>query len=136
MTTRSIEPNSFRLKPAPCLIGGRHRVSGHIAFPLPQDPGNFEPIDFPSSGTLWSFTVQRIAPKSPPYRGPVPFEPFAVGYVELTGAVIVESRLVGIEFSRLRIGLPVTLATLPLYRDEDGTEVLAFAFTTRTDQTS
>ena len=42
-------------------------------------------------GELWSWTIQHIQPK-PPYRGPEPFEPFAVGYVDL-GPVRVEARL-------------------------------------------
>jgi uncharacterized OB-fold protein len=37
-------------------------------------------------GTLWTWTVQRFPPKSPPYVPPPQgFQPFAVGYVELAG---------------------------------------------------
>ncbi|HTJ70421.1 MAG TPA: OB-fold domain-containing protein [Actinospica sp.] len=39
-------------------------------------------------GTLWSWTVQRFAPKSPPYVAPPGgFVPFALGYVELPEGV-------------------------------------------------
>ena len=38
---------------------------------------------FPAKARLWSWTVQRFRPKSPPYAGPVAFEPYAVGYVDL-----------------------------------------------------
>lgn len=104
-------------------------MSGRLTFPLPLDTEQYDPVDLPGVGTLWSYTVQRIAPKSPPYRGATPFEPFALGYVELPGALIVESRLQGIDFSTLRIGQPLQLTTLPLYHDADGTQVISFAFT-------
>jgi uncharacterized OB-fold protein len=39
-----------------------------------------------TDGTLWTWTVQRFAPKSPPYVPPEDgFRPFALGYVELDG---------------------------------------------------
>lgn len=85
-------------------------------------------MDLPSRGTLWSYTVQRFAPKSPPYRGSEPFAPFALGYVELPGALIVEGRLTGVAFDALRLGLPMELTTLPLHTDPDGTIVLTYAF--------
>jgi uncharacterized OB-fold protein len=130
VTARSIDLSAFRIAPDPRLIGGRHRASGQLSFPSPRDTGAFEPVELPAAGTLWSFTVQRHAPKTP-YRGSTPFVPFALGYVELPDALIVESPLVGIEFEALRIGLPVELTSFPLYHDEEGTEVLMFAFTTR-----
>jgi hypothetical protein len=50
--------------------------------------------------------------------------PFALGYVELPGAVIVETRFHGIPFDELRTGLPVELVIVPL---TDGTDIFAFA---------
>lgn len=85
----------------------------------------------PREGVLWSYTVQRFAPKSPPYAGPVPFESFAVGYVEIAGMLIVESRLTGVPFERLRIGMPLQVAIIPLRTDPDGTVVTTFAFQPR-----
>lgn len=73
------------------LIGGRDPASGRVAFPRPD---GWEAVGLGTRGTLWSWTVQRFPPKSPPYMGPEPFEAFALGYVELD-AVIVESRLEG-----------------------------------------
>lgn len=116
-------------------MAGRHRASGRLAFPAPRADDAYEPSPLPSRGTLWSYTVQRIAPKSPPYRGTTPFAPFAVGYVELPDALIVESRLVDVEFERLRIGMPMELTSLPLYRDADGADVLTYAFRPRAAET-
>jgi len=110
------------------LLGGRDRASGRLVFPLPDDEAAFEEVALPDLGRLWSYTVQRFAPKSPPYRGAEPFSPFALGYVELPGALIVESRLTDIGFDALRIGLPVELTTVPLRTDPDGTVVLTYAF--------
>lgn len=97
----------------PRLIGGRHRATGEIVFPMPlgDAAANYEAIPLSRSGTLWSWTVQSFRPKSPPYDGPEAFEPFALGYVELPGEVIVETRLTRTE--GLAIGMPVELAIIP-----------------------
>jgi uncharacterized protein len=127
MNSRPIAANLFTAGASPRLLGGRHRDTGRIAFPLPVDTEAYEAVELPSKGLLWSYTVQRFAPK-PPYRGAEPFEPFALGYVELPGAIIVESRLTDIPFDQLRIGLPVELAIAPLYKDADGTAVMSYVF--------
>ena len=48
-----------------------------------------------TEGSLWSWTVQRFPPASPPFPSSdgEPFEPFTLGYVELPGEVRVISRL-------------------------------------------
>ncbi len=95
--------------PDPALIGGRDRATGRIMFPLPADAGRFEPVELPRTGRIWSWTVQRFRPKSPPYTGPEAFEPYAIAYVELPGATIVETRLTGFSFDTLKVGLPCRL---------------------------
>ncbi len=127
MAMRPVAPNLFTSPPAR-LIGGRQRASGRLVFPLPPQASDYEPVELPSRGSLWSFTVQRFAPKSPPYGGSEPFRPFALGYVELPGALIVESRLVGVEFDRMRLGMPMELTTTVLRTDPDGSDVLTYAF--------
>jgi uncharacterized OB-fold protein len=128
VNTRSIDPHLFHIEPAMRLMGGRERGSGRLAFPLPNDPESFDPAEMPRYGYLWSFTVQRFTPKSPPYLGDPPFAPFAIGYVELPGALIIESRLTDVDFGRLHIGMPMELTALPLYTDADGTQVVTYAF--------
>jgi uncharacterized protein len=124
---RPVAPNLFRTVPELRLLAGRHRVSGQLVFPPPADESSFETVELPSHGTLWSYTVQRFPPKSPPYRGEEPFAPFAVGYVELAGALIVESRLIDAPFESLRVGLPMELTSFTLRTDELG-KVTMFAF--------
>jgi len=110
---RPIAADLFTLAPDLRLIGGRNRQSGRIVFPLPSDRESFERVELPHRGPLWSYTVQRFEPKSPPYFGEKPFQPFAVGYVELPGALIV--------------GMPMELTTFALRSDEQGA-ALMFAF--------
>jgi uncharacterized OB-fold protein len=113
---------------SPRLIGGRHRETGRIVFPMPVATESFEPVALPRKGTLWSYTVQRFEPKNPPYNADGPFTPFAVGYVELPSAVIVESRLTDVSFDALHVGMAMELTTIPLRTEPDGTKVVTFAF--------
>lgn len=130
MATRPIAQGVLTDEEPPRLIGGRDRETGRITFPMPVggDAERFDPVPLSRDGTIWSWTVQRFAPKAPPYAGPAPFEPFAMGYVELSGEVIVESRLTGFDFADLACGLPVTLTTIPFAATLDGTTLTTFAF--------
>jgi uncharacterized OB-fold protein len=78
------------------------------------------------TGTLWSWTVQGFRPK-PPYTGTAAYEPYGVGYVELPGQLIVETRLVETDPEQLTIGMPVELAVVP-FRDDESGPVHTFAF--------
>jgi len=124
----AIAEGLFRAAPEPTLIGGRDRASGRQVFPCPTDRERWEPVDLPRRGTLWSWTIQRFRPKSPPYTGPEDFAPFALGYVELPGATIVESRLVDVDFDALRIGMAMELRLVPFTRNAQGDDILLYAF--------
>jgi uncharacterized OB-fold protein len=78
-------------------------------------------------GSLWSFTVQGFRPKEP-YSGPEEFEPYGVGYVELPGEVIVEARLTENDAEVLEIGADMELVVVPFRRDDDGNDVVTYAF--------
>ncbi|MCZ0998269.1 OB-fold domain-containing protein [Streptomyces mirabilis] len=76
---------------------------------MPRCGGPAEPVVLSDTGTLWTWTVQRHAPKSPPYVQPAAgFEPFAVGYVELPEGVRVLAVL-DLRAEDLKIGMPVTV---------------------------
>ena len=128
MKDRPVAPGLFTDEAPPQLIGGRHRETGRIVFPMPASTETFEPVPLPRNGTLWSYTVQRFEPKNPPYNADGPFVPFAVGYVELPNALIVESRLTDVSFDALHVGMPMELTTIPLRTEPDGTRVVTFAF--------
>ena len=96
MASRPLAEGLYRMADgAPRLLGGRRKSDGKIAFPLPLGAQGelYDTVDLASEGRLWSYTVQRFRPKSP-YAGPGDersFRPYAVGYVELPGQIIVES---------------------------------------------
>lgn len=66
--------------------------------------------------------MQRFQPKEP-FIGPEPFEPYGVGYIELDGEVIVESRLTTADPEQLEIGQPMELVIVPFT-----SERVTFAF--------
>lgn len=112
------------------LLGGKRRTDGRYVFPMPAGPEGerYESVELATEGKLWSFTVQRFPPKQP-YDGPsdAEFRPYAVGYVELAGQVIVEARLDTAHFAGLHIGMPMRLTLLPYRRSPDG-DVWTYAF--------
>jgi uncharacterized OB-fold protein len=89
-----------------------------------------EKVPLTTDGQLWAWTVQGFPPKSPPYLGetdPQKFQPYGVGYVTLD-EVKVETRLTEAEPAKLRSGMAMSLTVIPLYEDENGNEVVTFAF--------
>ena len=114
------------------LLAGRHKKTGRLRFPLPTgaDAGDYDEVELSPQGTLWSYTIQRFRPKTP-YNGrgtDVDFQPYGVGYIELPGQLIVESRLVANDLNSLRIGQPMHITT-EAYREDESGPVLTYAFT-------
>ena len=104
------------------LVGSRCGGCGNVAFPAAsrcQRCGGeqTDQVELARTGTVWAHTVQRFAPKSPPYVPPADgFVPFAVGYVELADGVRVEAVLDCADVAELA-GAQVTLvATTPVPR--------------------
>lgn len=123
---RAIAEGLFTDETRPRLIGGRHRQTGRVVFPCPEG-SDYEPFPLRREGRLWSYTVQRYRPKSPPYAGPEAFAPWAVAYVELPGETIVEARLANVPLGDIRIGMALELTQVPL--DPDAADpVLIHAF--------
>ncbi len=118
----------------PRLLGGRCRDCGNHVFPMFSGCSrcagtNMEKVPLGAEGTLWAWTVQGFPPKSPPYLGATgeDFEAYGVGYVSLP-EVKVEARLTEAEPARLQSGMTMRLTTVPLYVDDDGNDVMTFAF--------
>ena len=120
----------------PALIGSRCLQCGNHMFPVqsgcPRCSGDrTETVELKRRGTLWTWTVQGFPPKAPPYAGntdPKTFQPFGVGYVELPGQLKVETRLTEADPTKLKIGMDMELVIVPLSTDEDGNELVTFAF--------
>ena len=88
-------------------------------------------VELSRTGTLWTWTVQGYPPKSPPYAGdvnPATFEPYGVGYVDIDRQVRVETRLTVADPEQLEIGMALVMVLEPLYVNEEGDEVVTFAF--------
>lgn len=116
----------------PRLIGGRRKADGEMRFPMPTGPDAalYDPVELAPEGRLWSYTVQRFRPKTPPYIGAddeKTFKPFAVGYVEFPGQVICEGRILIEDPSTLKIGLPMKVAIEAFPTSTRG-EVATYAF--------
>ncbi|MFC8097695.1 Zn-ribbon domain-containing OB-fold protein [Streptomyces sp. NPDC057363] len=121
----------------PRLIGNRCRACAAITFPVRVGcarcgAGELERYLLADRGTLWAWTTQGFLPKAP-FAGTLTVGPdtvpWFVGVVELPGELRVESLLVGVTEETLGIGMPLRLALVPFRHDEDGTEVVTFAFT-------
>jgi len=96
------------------LRGSRCPGCGVAAYPAvpdcPRCGGPAAPVALSGTGTLWTWTVQRFAPKAPPYAVPADgFRPFLVGYVELPEGVRVLAVLDGVRPEDAVIGMPLDL---------------------------
>lgn len=126
-----IDPDLWSDDAQPHLMGGR-LPSGEIVFPMPVGDAarDVEPYKLSRTGTLWSWTTQGFLPKEP-YSGPgssegpdgapspPDFEPFLIGYVELPGEVIVESRIVGAKLEDLSLNMPLEFCIVPFNDRQD-----------------
>lgn len=117
------------------LLGSRCDACGTVVFPT-QDgcprcgATGMAVTELARRGELWTWTTQDFLPKAP-YAGPETEEDFAgylLGYVELPDGVRVETRLVDVDRSDVRIGMAMELVLVPFRTDPDGTEVVAYAF--------
>ena len=76
-----------------------------------------------AEGTLWAWTAVTAPP--PGYRGEVPY---GFGVVELPEGVRVLTRLTESDPARLRFGQDVRLQLVRLHTDDQGRDVLTWAF--------
>jgi uncharacterized protein len=136
MTTTPVADGLFTW-PAdePQLIGSRCTECGIITFPTQDSCPRcattaMEEHLLARRGTLWAWTTQDFPPPSPPYAGPTgdAFVPYGIGYVELPGEVKVETRLTEAGPDVLRLGMEMELVVVPFRIDDDGNEVVTFAF--------
>ena len=97
---------------APVLVGSRCRRCGVVAFPRQATcaactSGEVEEHTLARRGALWTWTIQCFRPKSPPYADEAEdFEPYGVGYVELPGEVVENTRAKYVEAYERLVGRP------------------------------
>ncbi len=119
----------------PQLIGSRCTACGIVTFPAQDSCPRcaataMEEQLLARRGRLWAWTTQNFPPPSPPYAGPTgdAFEAYGVGYVELPGEVKVETRLTEADPDELAAGMEMELVVVPFRTDDEGNEVMTFAF--------
>ncbi len=112
----------------PVLLASRCTNCGNVLFPradactycAAEDPA---PVELARPGILWAWTAVTAPP--PGYRGAVPF---GVGVVELPEGVRVITLLTEGDPAALALGQTMELRVVPLHRDEDGNDVVTYAF--------
>lgn len=135
---RPIAEGLFTWPDAPRLLGGSCSECGTTTFPQQAScprctATEMREVPLATRGRLWTWTVQGFEPKSP-YAGEGTFEPYGVGYVELAAeaegasAVLVETRLTEHGDDRLQIGDEMDLLFVPFRHDQDGQQLVTFAF--------
>jgi len=110
------------------LVGGRCTNCGRHQFPrssvCPYCGGDdVAEALLSQDGTVWAWTAVTAAP--PGYRGEVPY---GFGVVELPEGLRVITRLTEPDPSKLRSGQRVRLQTVVLHTDDEGRDVLMWAF--------
>ena len=125
-----VDPTLFAESGTLALVGSLCRTCATVTFPRKESCPRCAGVDveahtLATEGTIWAFTEQLFPPKPPYAVQGADFRPYFVGYVELGGEVIVESRIVATPGS-LRIGQPVRLITEAF---APGGDVVTFAFT-------
>jgi uncharacterized OB-fold protein len=119
---------------SPQLIGSRCNDCGEVAFPrqssCPNCTGDStEEVLLARRGKLWTWTIQRFPPPTPPFTGDSDaFVPFGVGYIELPEGIRVEARLTENDPQKLEIGMDMELVIEKFMDDEGGNERMTFAF--------
>jgi len=135
-TERAIDPALFHWPASkPSLLASQCTACGAIAFPANPSCAacssvKVNVVTLPRHGTLWAWTIQRFLPKEP-YRGnetEQTFKPFGVGYVELPGALRVETRLTENDPAKLKIGAAMELTFYTHRTEKDGTAIINYAF--------
>ena len=126
---RPIAPHLFdtsggetRLRAAACDACGRLHFPAGDACPYCGGDACRERL-VGRTGTLFLHTA--IASRPPGYRGDLPF---GFGVVEVSEGLRIVTRLTEADPARLRLGQPMLLVVTPLHTEDDGTQVVSYAY--------
>lgn len=78
------------------------------------------------TGTIATFTIVR---QTPP--GSILQAPYAIAQVRLDDGPYAQTALVDVDLEHVRIGQPVEMTLFDVRRDDDGNQVVAYAFRPR-----
>ncbi len=128
--TRAVHNTLFRLGDDGeiRLLGGFSPSSAKFHFPLLAacpytGADDVELVELSGHGTLWGWTAVTTAP--PGYSGEIPF---GFGVVELPDGLRVLARITESDPAKLEFGMEMHLVVAPLHADDDGTQVVTYAF--------
>ena len=128
----SLNERLFRLNDAegscPVLLGARCEDCDHHFFPRRAIcPGcgrvGLETVDLSLSGKIWTYTIAHQVPS-----GAIVEAPYVIGRVELPEAVLVSGLVTDCAPEDVRVGMEVEITPVKVREDEEGRDVLAFAF--------
>ncbi len=125
---RPIRPGLLDLERTPAgLLGGRCPACDRYHFPAqatcPYCASACDTVRLSERGILHLATVVHNPP--PGYRGRTPY---GFGVIELPEGLRLVSPLTEASLERLPAGTPMRLRVVPLFVDEEGREVLSYAF--------
>jgi hypothetical protein len=118
----------------PRLLGSRCGGCGTPYFPkdsVCHNPGCDAPAmadaDFGPRGKVWSCAIQNYAPPAPVIWDE-PFQPYAVGLVDMPEGLRVLGRIATGDPEGLKVGGEVELVIEPLATGEDGKPIVSWQF--------
>ncbi len=113
---------------APQLLAGRCRDCARLHFPAasfcPYCGGDADTEALTDSAARLYLSTS-VVNRPPGYRGALPF---GFGIVELAAGLRVVTRIADADAAQLPAGTPMRLVAEPLHRDDDGEEVVTYAF--------
>ena len=91
------------------------------------DDSQMQDADFGPDGAIWSYSVQNYPPP-PPAITREPYEPYALGVVDLDDGLRVVGRLTSTDPEEIRVGARVQLVVGALGEDAEGSELFSWMF--------
>ena len=115
------------------LLGTRCRACGEVFFGDTAacwqcGSGDMEQTVLSREGVLYSYTIIRNRPPGDYKGADDPFEPFAVGLVELPEGIAILAPIVDCAFEDLKINMKLEMSIEEFYEDEQGRGVLSYKF--------
>ena len=86
-----------------------------------------EDAEFGPHGKLWSYTVQ-VYPPPPPAKYDEPFEPYALGLIDLAEGLRVLAKVSTDDLTSVKVGGDVELVIEKLYTNPEGNVISTFKF--------
>ncbi len=122
------EGDSVRIRSAKCNVCGTYFFPEYHAQHRPGcSRENVEKILLNNKGKLASYTIQHyMCP--PPFKATGDITPYGLGLVEFPEGIQIAGIIVESDLDALKIGLDVETTTYTLYQDDDGNDVVTWAF--------